>query len=789
MSDHVVQSFHDGDTKVRESLHPYQSVWMAHWMKTNCDSASRVHNHICPHNESKQEHHDTRQSPMPVETDEPKVTGSVVDVHPDNVLDHMNEWGREQGLKVESSVSQYGKRVEKITETGRVEMADEMVAMNLRNYRNASSTWQSFPIFNFDKKKEYILASKNNQPFNDRQPSRFQFNDNTGHVTAMDGRTESHFHSKMLELCTSGLECSSREYHLTEDISQISGKLVNSHKILEKKTFPAWRPLWGGHMESRYNIMPCDFKSVQMPLKSVGYKNEEIDQYSGLSSKENLKKSKLHHYETSNYGASSKFLICDKEMDNHPNARNSRYPYLEQKSEILKLPDPSITDLSPPFLIGKQGKKRNFPISGILPSHSSSAGESKLEELNYGYRSLHRTPSCSFNDVETLRICTTVDSVEGVPGGPSKFSQTTHHLLITKKTDVNMLKGGQIIRESMVSTKFKGSAFYELLTLPFNFGSHGKQKLEPLENSTYQEGKEDVEDAKTDSLVLKNESSDETDTMDMDVFHSRSSPPGEALHTSNKCVMVDHGPTKAEVKTASFKEIESIKAQTEVFDRSQEAPASSAAAGTMDNGGLSTSRTESLDVDYLLSHTEQPDDSIFSPQQESAQGLDPGNRWVKRLKPSASNSLAHDTKSSKLGDASSNVKVNKLFGTVMNYGRSTSEPILGKRFGKGQMESDKAVMLLTSGECSSMGLMKESWDLSHSWIQRWCRHHAVAPLMKPASTYVCEPHGSKAASEELERKQFPSIAAMALVGKAMSGFRPCEFRKRGSSVVWNTEGF
>jgi hypothetical protein len=30
---------------------------------------------------------------------------------------------------------------------------------------------------------------------------------------------------------------------------------------------------------------------------------------------------------------------------------------------------------------------------------------------------------------------------------------------------------------------------------------------------------------------------------------------------------------------------------------------------------------------------------------------------------------------------------------------------------------------------------------------------------------------------------------MALMGKAMNGFCPCEFRKSGSSVVWNTKWF
>jgi hypothetical protein len=48
---------------------------------------------------------------------------------------------------------------------------------------------------------------------------------------------------------------------------------------------------------------------------------------------------------------------------------------------------------------------------------------------------------------------------------------------------------------------------------------------------------------------------------------------------------------------------------------------------------------------------------------------------------------------------------------------------------------------------------------------------------------VCEPQWSKAV-DEFQKKQFPSIVAMVLMGKALCGFHPCEFRKRGSLVVW-----
>jgi hypothetical protein len=41
--------------------------------------------------------------------------------------------------------------------------------------------------------------------------------------------------------------------------------------------------------------------------------------------------------------------------------------------------------------------------------------------------------------------------------------------------------------------------------------------------------------------------------------------------------------------------------------------------------------------------------------------------------------------------------------------------------------------------------------------------------------------------EEFKNKQFPSIAAMALMGKAMNCFNPSELTKKGPVIVWNTK--
>ncbi|KAE8730397.1 hypothetical protein F3Y22_tig00003041pilonHSYRG01474 [Hibiscus syriacus] len=84
----------------------------------------------------------------------------------------------------------------------------------------------------------------------------------------------------------------------------------------------------------------------------------------------------------------------------------------------------------------------------------------------------------------------------------------------------------------------------------------------------------------------------------------------------------------------------------------------------------------------------------------------------------------------------------------------------------------------------SMRKNRESF-LSKSWIHRWCRRRNKSLDTKPDALVPCEPETSKATFDELRQKQFPSIAAMALMGKAMNGFHPCKFRRKGSSIVWS----
>lgn len=44
MSDHSGQPYHQGDQRAGQSMHFYQSVWMAHWTQTSCSATPQVQN-------------------------------------------------------------------------------------------------------------------------------------------------------------------------------------------------------------------------------------------------------------------------------------------------------------------------------------------------------------------------------------------------------------------------------------------------------------------------------------------------------------------------------------------------------------------------------------------------------------------------------------------------------------------------------------------------------------------------------------------------------------------------
>lgn len=151
------------------------------------------------------------------------------------------------------------------------------------------------------------------------------------------------------------------------------------------------------------------------------------------------------------------------------------------------------------------------------------------------------------------------------------------------------------------------------------------------------------------------------------------------------------------------------------------------------------------------------------------------SRWVKRLKV-----VRSDGHSVEGGDSSGGAlacrREQRLCSRVMNYSRSN--PFTLAKCLQERRQLQKTMLLLRSSD----SLAAPPVD-SLPWIRRWSRNSRLTPPPPGQEAETAEP-----LSENLQGSPFPSLAAMALVGKAMTNFRPCKFQRRGSSLVWNLEG-
>ncbi|XP_021827710.1 uncharacterized protein LOC110768183 isoform X2 [Prunus avium] len=460
----------------------------------------------------------------------------------------------------------------------------------------------------------------------------------------------------------------------------LPGRQVKYHNFLENNSLAVSEPFPDELMRSDSEIVPHQFKGGSTSLPSFMCREEEINHSNSLPApRQNVRNTKNH--------SSSTLLAHEKNINANFISRRSEGSLSRQNDAVLLQHDPTTSSKRKPDFVGKNfWEMQNQSGFGLLPSSSSPPEVTKLENVYQGYCSL---PSLqrSVHNMDTMRICATVNVGEELSGGPPKFSNTIHHFLFSKNTGVNLSEGAQVFGQSTVSKKLKGKASSELHSfspevLPVQPGF----KLLPYRSSTDSEGEEDVRDVKAPAV----ESSSETDIMGMDAFQDNILPCVVASSPSDKHVeRGEKSPTSRSTFPSGREEIGARLTSTKLFDINQVAPFASSA----EERETSTSKTQSLDVEHLLAHAEQPTNSKSSASPEGPQGPEPGSRWVKRLKLSASQS-AHGTKSSKLGEASSHEKVNKFSNRITKCGITSSQPAMGRFLGKEQMASDQTATLL-----------------------------------------------------------------------------------------------
>lgn len=287
------------------------------------------------------------------------------------------------------------------------------------------------------------------------------------------------------------------------------------------------------------------------------------------------------------------------------------------------------------------------------------------------------------------------------------------------------------------------------------------------------------------STDVRNESHVRTACLDTDARRVKSLPEGVTSTRSDKEDFTGmQNPKKSELTSAlQMKEAIISNQETELLDTSLNFSPCIGTADSMDPKGLSMSRMDAMEVEHIIPQVEKAEKFDSGHQLENHLGTEVSSRWVKRLKVN-SDSVATDTRDYNKEDVLTTRRVHKLLSRVMNYSRSNSFTLAGCLQ---ECQQFQKTMLLLRNHDSPVESLKES----HPWVQRWCQksEETARPKTRKPIEVLCEPEMTKPLPENLEGQLFPSLAAMALMGKAINNFRPCEFRRRGSSFVWNTEGF
>ncbi|CAN4112380.1 unnamed protein product [Withania somnifera] len=430
-------------------------------------------------------------------------------------------------------------------------------------------------------------------------------------------------------------------------------------------------------------------------------------------------------------------------------------PYLRQNDSFW-LDAPSISrKLLPEF-----GREEFQKIPGgsfirLLKNEPSPSQVTESKELHPCSFDQQKLPHPLF-DVETSRTSNTVDSVVAMAGYCPRISQTTQSMLITNRTDADQLEGDNVIDNSRTSNETNGKVSLNNRDSQSNsFGRYkGGRKLQIQNCFTGYEKKESIACGKPFEFVLKNESSAETNTMDMDVVQEKNQlcDMYTILSASSSIVKkVNKMDQNSPLPLAHCSRNEAGRKQFKL-DINLELPAPT------DNMEASSSRTESLELGSILTHAERPSSS----RNDLCPGLlgqDPASRWVKRLKVSGSDSLAFGTKSSSLVGDISHEKSHKTLSKIPKAIITSSELASSKRPGKELMVHNNISSLAINSSPSSTSVIKNNMELltSHSWIQRLLHNRAITASKMPQPVTICEPQKSKLELDDLQKKQLPSL--------------------------------
>ncbi|CAM0152347.1 unnamed protein product [Urochloa decumbens] len=343
---------------------------------------------------------------------------------------------------------------------------------------------------------------------------------------------------------------------------------------------------------------------------------------------------------------------------------------------------------------------------------------------------------------------------------PGKIEST-----LAMKSKVETLAFGKLPKDILTDSKRKAPCLFETLTLPSK--SHGTYLNDPISSGR------SCGNMGSCLLGTQIQFATKTDTLYSGTQHAS----GFASKLTHKDSGCPNMAKSEQVATSSIRGVSSCSGGNETLNLSAGNHRSCLKETCTNKQEWSMSKPSSMNLDLVLFQISRMRNPISSALIESPVCSEPSDRWLKRLQNDILDPRFPCSKRAKVGDGPLPGGVCTVFGQELNFDMGKADMInqakeVQLRYGR----------LITQKNLEGSLISEKSLN---SWIGRWCQggtpiYHGTSNVEKQTSKLNVPP-------DDLEG-QFPSIAAMAMMGRAMNKLRPCELQKRGPSVVWKTQG-
>lgn len=464
-----VQAYHENEAMDARPLNGYQIAWMSHWKNSNSKSSTQDNNDLSIDG------------------------GSGREVREDSVAEQDNVPQGRSDASLDTDISTGA--IREATKAAKVPVLNENLPENPRNLRRGSLNIKSFPV---SEKRDVSLSLKGeqcavNQSEVVKSKTATSFRNNNNKVSPK--RSEIHFQS---------------------DAVSPPNLLMNPSNAIEKNKLTASAPVWSdGKPTSDMVLYAYNRGKSSTPTFTHG--QHEIYQSSyDLASRE--------HITSTNYQTYSSLLIREKRISNLLDPHTPGFSRFMSGGSDHAQYDPSASR-SGGLNSDHHWKMQCYTGTAKFSSLTSPFESSKMDNFCHESSPVLQMPS-SVHDAKTMKIFTaSMESEEESSRGHPKICQTAHHFPMPENSDMILSERGKFFRDSVMTTNFKQNAFSEIPYISQPAGDNALRglKLKTLGGFMNKEGKKSIQDLESMTIV-KNESSAETDTMDMNALQEDQHP-------------------------------------------------------------------------------------------------------------------------------------------------------------------------------------------------------------------------------------------------------------------------